>query len=173
MKTALLALIPLAFSAAQTPPPAPNAYVLREVGHELSKLPYLTIFDDVSYRVEGDNVILEGEVTRPIVKTDVERLVKRVEGVDQVIDRIEVLPLSPNDEQLRRAIYFVLVRNPQLASYFWQFSCPIRIIVKNGNVTLEGLMSNQADADLAKMVAGNVPGMFSFTSKLEVATPAK
>ncbi|HEX3748802.1 MAG TPA: BON domain-containing protein [Bryobacteraceae bacterium] len=166
MKLPLLSLIAVALATAQTQPP--NSYVVREVGHELGKLPYLSIFDDVSYRVEGDNVILTGEVTRPIVKTDAERLVKRVEGVAQVIDRIEVLPLSPNDERIRRATYFALVRQPQLETYFLQASCPIRIIVKNGDVTLQGAVSNQADADLAKLTAGNVSGVFHFTSKLEV-----
>jgi osmotically-inducible protein OsmY len=85
-----------------------------------------------------------------------------------VIDRIEVLPLSPNDERIRRATYFALVRQPQLETYFLQASCPIRIIVKNGDVTLQGVVSNQADADLAKLTAGNVSGVFHFTSKLEV-----
>jgi hyperosmotically inducible protein len=169
MKTALVLLFPLAFSAAQSQDAAPNPYVLREVGHALSKLPYMSVFDDISYRVNGYNVVLIGEVRRPLLKTDAEKLVRQIEGVEQVTNQIEVLPLSPNDEAIRRATYFALVRQPSLESYFMQASCPIRIIVRNGNVTLEGLVSNQADADLARLTAGAVPGIFSFTSQLEVA----
>jgi hyperosmotically inducible protein len=169
MKSPLLLLIPFAFAAAQSQNVPPNPYVAREVGHELSKLPYMTVFDDISYRVDGYNVILTGQVLRPVLKIDAEKLVRRVEGVEQVINRIEILPLSPNDQAIRRATYLALARNPQLESYFLQAWCPIRIIVKNGNVTLEGEVSNQADADLATLTAGSVPGTFSFTSKLEGA----
>jgi len=169
MKAALLLLIPVAYSVAQNQPAAPNQYILGEVSHELAKLPHITIFDDLSFRVEGYDVILLGQVAKPIFKTDAEKLVKRVEGVGQVIDQIEVLPLSPNNEQIRQATYLALVRQPPLESYFEQAWCPIRIIVKDGNVTLKGLVSNQADADLATLSARNVPGVFSFTSKLEVA----
>jgi hyperosmotically inducible protein len=169
MKTVFLLLLPLAFSAAQTQNAPPNQYLLREVGQQLTKLPSITIFDDVSFRVEGYKVFLMGQVTKPAVKTDAEKLVKRVEGVEQVIDRIEVLPLSPNDEQIRHATYFALAGQPQLESYFMQAWCPVRIIVKNGNVTLEGVVSNQADSDLMRLTAGAIPGIFSFTSKVEVA----
>jgi len=170
MRTALLfLLIPVAYSVAQSQPAAPNRYILREVSHEPAKLPHLAIFDDLSFRVEGYNVILLGQVTKPIVKSAAEKLVKRVEGVGQVIDQIEVLPLSPMTTKIRQATHLALVRQPPLESYFEQAWCPIRIIVKDGNVTLKGLVSNQADADLARLSARNVPGAFSFTSKLEVA----
>jgi hyperosmotically inducible periplasmic protein len=133
------------------------------------KLPYVSVFDDVSFRVDGDNVILMGQVTRPLLKTDAEKLVRRVEGIKQVINRIEVLPLSPNDQAIRRATYLSLVRQPLLESYFMQTVCPIHIIVKDGNVTLLGVVSSEADANLARLTANAVPGVFSFTSQLEVA----
>jgi hyperosmotically inducible periplasmic protein len=168
MKIPLLLFIPLALALAQSPAPS-NQGLYREVAHQLVKLPYLTIFDSVSLRVDGNTVTLMGEVTNPILKRDAEKLVRRVEGVEQVINRIEVLPLSPYDEEIRRATYEALVRQPQLRDYFLQVLCPIRIIVKNGNVTLEGVVSNRADSDLARLTANNVPGVFSFTSNLQVA----
>jgi hypothetical protein len=92
-----------AFSAAQNQTPAPNDYLVRAISHELSKLMYVSVFDDISFRVEGYNVILAGEVRRPLLRSDAEKLVRRVEGVEQVINRIDVLPLSPLDESIRRA----------------------------------------------------------------------
>ncbi len=171
MKTVLVLLIPLSFLTAQAPEAAPNPYVDREVGRELAKLPFISIFDDISYRVEGYNVILTGAVVRPQLKGDAEKMVRRVEGVNQVINQIEVLPLSPFDESLRHAIYFALVRQPTLQAYFWPNVWSIRIIVKNGDVKLEGAVSNQADADMANLAARSVPGKFSFTSQLAVAGP--
>jgi hyperosmotically inducible periplasmic protein len=169
MKTALLLLLPIAFAAAQNEPAAANPYLAREVARELSKLPYLSIFDDISYRVDGYNVTLTGEVRRPLLKEDAEKLVRRIEGVEQVINEIEILPISPNDEAIRRATYLALVRQPTLQSYFAPNVSSILIIVKNGNVTLKGVVSNQADADLARLAAGAVSGIFSFKSELEVA----
>jgi hyperosmotically inducible protein len=171
MKAATLLFVPLVLFAAQNQPAPPNPYVAREVARELAKLPYVTIFDDVSYRVEGYNVILTGQVRRPLLRSDAEKLVRQVEGVNQVINQIEVLPLSPNDETIRRTIYLALVRNPQLQSYFLPNVWSIHIIVKNGDVKLTGVVSNQADADLAKLTAGALPGPFSVASELQVATP--
>jgi hyperosmotically inducible periplasmic protein len=130
---------------------------------------YVSVFDGISFRVEGYNVILAGEVRRPLLRSDAEKLVRRVEGVEQVINRIEVLPLWPFDESIRRATYQALVRQPTLQSYFLPQVSSIRIIVKDGNVRLEGVVSNQADADTARLAAGAVPGTFSFTSDLQVA----
>jgi osmotically-inducible protein OsmY len=104
-----------------------------------------------------------------MLKSDAEKLVRRVEGVEQVINRIEILPLSPFDESIRRATYEALVRQPTLQSYFLPQVSSIRIIVRDGNVRLEGVVSHQADADLARLAAGAVPGTFSFTSELQVA----
>ena len=170
MKAAFL-LLPLAVSLAQTSPPAPNPHVEREVAKALSKLMYVSVFDDIEYRVEGYNVILAGEVRRPMLRADAEALVRHVEGVEQVTNDIEVLPLSPFDEAIRRATYLALIRQPTLTSYFLPNVSSIRIIVKNGNVRLGGVVSNQADADMARLTAGAVPGILSFVSKLQVAAP--
>jgi hyperosmotically inducible protein len=171
MKTVVMLLVPLSLLAAQSQPATPNPYVEREVARQMSKLLYVSIFDDISYRVEGYNVILTGEVRRPLLRSDAEKLVRQVEGVDQVINHIEVLPLSPNDEAIRRATYLALIRQPTLQSYFWPNVWSIHIIVKNGDVKLVGLVSNQADANLANLAARSVPGTFSFVSQLTVADP--
>jgi len=86
----------------------------------------------------------------------------------QVTNQIEVLPLSPADDGIRRAIYATLVRLPSLQLYFMQSLPPIRIIVKNGNVSLEGVVSNKADSDMAKIQASSVPGVFGVTNNLRV-----
>jgi hyperosmotically inducible protein len=170
MKIPLLLLIPLAICSAQTQTPAEQR-IYKEVTHELLRLPYLSIFDNLAYRVQGDTVTLAGQVTRPDLKPDAEKLVRHVEGVETVVNQIEVLPLSPNDQRIRRATYDSIARNAQLQSYVLQAYAPIRIIVKNGNVTLLGAVSNQADYNLLKLTANSVPGIFSLTDNLTVATP--
>ena len=142
--------------------------LVREVRHELIMLPTLNVVDNLSFRVEGSTVTLMGQVTRPVLKSDAENVVKKIEGVEKVNNQIEVLPLSPNDDRIRRDVYFALVRQPQLQKYFMQAVPPIRIIVKNGNVTLEGVVANKGDADVAKITANGVSGVFSVTNNLRV-----
>jgi hyperosmotically inducible periplasmic protein len=83
-------------------PGRPTERVIREVRHELLMLPYLGVFDNLAYKVDGYNVTLVGQVTRPTLKSDAENVVKRIEGVEHVDNQIEVLPPSPMDESLRR-----------------------------------------------------------------------
>jgi hyperosmotically inducible protein len=109
-----------------------------------------------------------GQVTRPTLKSDAENVVKKIEGVEKVNNQIEVLPLSPNDDRIRRAVYMALARSPQLDRYFMQAVAPIRIIVKNGNVTLEGVVDNKVDSDAANITAKGVSGAFSVTNHLRV-----
>lgn len=168
MKIPYLLLIPLALSFAQAQSVTTNQHLIKEVRHELVMLPNVNIFDNLEFRVDGNTVTLMGQVTRPVLKTDAENVVKHIEGVGQVINEIEVLPLSPNDEQIRRAIYSALVRQPQLQIYFMQALPPIRIIVKNGNVTFQGVVASKADSDLVKITANTVPGVFSVTNDLKV-----
>jgi hyperosmotically inducible protein len=168
MKIPFLILIPLAFSAAQSQTAAVNPHLLKEVRHELVMLPDVSIFDNLEFRVDGNTVTLLGQVSRPIIKSEAENVTKHVEGVGQVVNQIEVLPLSPMDDQIRRATYSALVRQPQLQRYFMQSLAPIRIIVKNGNVTLEGVVSDKADSDVAKITANSVSGAFGVTNNLRV-----
>jgi hyperosmotically inducible protein len=140
----------------------------REVRHELVMLPYYGVFDDLSYRVDGSTVTLTGHVTRPTLKSDAENVVKKVEGVERVVNNIEVLPLSPMDDRIRIATYRAVYGQTGLDRYALQAVPPIHIIVNNGNVTLTGVVSNQADKDIAGVRANGVPGVFAVTNNLRV-----
>lgn len=140
----------------------------RAIRHELLTLPYYGVFDNLGFHVEGSTVVLTGQVTRPVLKSDAERAVKRVEGVETVDNRIEVLPLSPNDDQIRMATYRAIFYHPALDRYAIRAVPPIHIIVKNGNVTLVGVVASQADKNLAGLYASGVPGVFSVRNELQV-----
>ena len=145
-----------------------QARIQKEVRHELLMLPYLGVFDNIEYRVDGDTVTLLGDVTRPTLKSDAENVVKRIEGVQHVVNKIEVLPPSPMDDRLRLALYRAIYGFPALEKYALGVQKPIRIIVKNGHVTLEGVVDSEADKTLAGVRANSVPGIFSVTNNLQV-----
>jgi hyperosmotically inducible periplasmic protein len=145
--------------------------IAREVRHELVMLPYYGIFDDLAFRVDGSTVTLLGAVTRPVLKSDAENVVKRVEGVTNVVNNIEVLPLSPMDDQIRRAEYRAIYGDPNIGTrYGFQALPSIHIIVKNGHVTLEGVVDNQFDKTLINTRANSVPNVFSVTNNLQVVS---
>lgn len=148
--------------------PKTQQQIVREVRHQLVMLPYYSVFDNLAYRVEGDNVLLEGQVVRPTLKSDAEAAVKGVAGVTSVVNNIEVLPPSPMDDQLRRALYRSIYGEPSLSRYGFQAVAAIHIIVKNGNVTLEGAVDSEADKNLAGMRAKQVPDVFSVKNNLQV-----
>ena len=132
-------------------------------------LPYYGVFDNLEYQVEGDGtVILSGEVTRPYLKSDAVSAVRRLAEAKKVEDKIEVLPLSPFDDRLRIALYRRVFGNIQLDRYTLVPVPPIHIIVRNGNVTLDGVVANEADKDVAGNLANSVPGVFSITNDLRV-----
>lgn len=151
-------------------PGAPDeSKIAREVRHQLVTLPYYGVFDDLAFRVDGSTVTLLGAVTRPVLKSDAERAVKRVEGVTQVVNNIAVLPLSPMDDQIRRAEYRAIYGDPTLSDRYGFRAMPsIHIIVKNGHVMLEGVAANQADKTLIGLKANSVPNVFSVTNNLLV-----
>ena len=124
----------LALTGAEHSEPPRESSIQREVRHQLATLTRYTVFDDIQYRVDGTNVTLIGEVTRPVVKDDAEAAVKGIEGIGTVTDQIEVLPLSPADQQIRRAVFNAVYEHEELNRY--QASPTIHIIVKNGDVTL-------------------------------------
>ncbi len=146
------------------------ARINKEVRHELVTLPFLDVFDNLAYRVEGSSVVLLGQVTRPILKSSAERVVQRIDGVENVDNQIEVLPLSPNDDRLRRSLYRAIYGFPALDRYALPVLKPIRIIVKNGNLTLEGVVANEADKNMAGIRALGVHGVFSVTNNLQIDT---
>jgi osmotically-inducible protein OsmY len=142
--------------------------ITREVRHELVMLPYYGVFDNLAYRVDGSTVTLLGQVTRPTLKSDAEGVVKRIEGVEKVNNEIQVLPLSPMDDRIRIAAYRAIYGQPGLDRYAMQAVPPIHIIVNNGKVTLEGVVANQGDKDMANVRANTVSGVFSVTNNLRV-----
>jgi hyperosmotically inducible protein len=145
-----------------------GSYLEREVGHVLRMLPYYTLFDNLAYRVDGYHVTLEGQVTRPTLKSDAENVVKRIEGVEGVTNNIKVLPVSPNDNRIRRAEYRAIYGQAALNRYALQAVPPIHIIVENGHVTLEGVVASESDKNIANIQANSVSGVFSVTNNLRV-----
>jgi hyperosmotically inducible protein len=141
-----------------------------EIRHQLVTLPYYSVFDWLAAEVKPDGTVkLMGEVTRPTLKDDAENRVKKLEAVNQVIDDIEVLPLSPMDDGLRIALYRAIFNfNSPLFRYATQSVPPIHIIVKNGRATLKGVVMNQMDSQLAYMAAQGVPGLFEVKNELMI-----
>jgi hyperosmotically inducible periplasmic protein len=145
-----------------------EGWLKEKVRHELVMLPYLSVFDNLQYRVDGTTVILEGQVRNAALKPDAANVVKRIEGVTKVVNNIEVLPLSPMDDQIRRQTYRAVFGFASLQRYSVAPIPSIHIIVKNGNVTLEGAVANQSDKDAAYLRANGVPNVFSVTNNLVV-----
>jgi hyperosmotically inducible protein len=165
--------IVMGFSAlcaqAQRPaPPQAEERVAREVRHEILMLPYYGVFDNITGRVSGYTVTLMGQVTNPTLKHDAEGAVKGIEGVEKVVNLIEVLPPSPMDDGLRLRLYRAIYAFPALEKYALPVVKPIRIIVKTGNVTLEGVVDSDADKNMVSTRANGVPGIFSVTNNLKV-----
>ncbi len=140
----------------------------KEVRHELVMLPYYGVFDNLVYKIDGFRVTLMGQVTRPTLKTDAERAVKQIEGVEAVDNQIVVLPLSPNDDRLRRAVYRAIYSNPGLDRYTLSAVPSIHIIVENGKVTLEGVVNNEGDKTVANLSANGVSGVLAVKNNLVI-----
>jgi hyperosmotically inducible periplasmic protein len=151
--------------------PKAEERIQKEVRHQLLMLPFLSVFDNLAYKVEGYKVTLMGQVTDPVRKSDAGNAVKTIEGVEQVDNQIEVLPVSPMDDALRRKLFVAIYGFPALQKYDLPVVKPIRIIVKNGHVTLEGVVDSESDKDLAGIRANSVPGSFSVTNNLQVVKP--
>lgn len=145
--------------------------IAREVRHEIVMLPYLDVFDYIAFEVHGYTVKLTGAVTRPTLKSDAERVVKGIEGVEKVDNQIDVLPPSSMDDRLRLRLYRAIYGFPALEKYALGVIKPIRIIVKNGRLTLEGVVDNEADKNMANLRANSVSGIFSVTNNLQVVKP--
>jgi hyperosmotically inducible periplasmic protein len=142
--------------------------LIKEVHHELVMLPYYGVFDNLAYKVDGNTVTLVGQVTRPTLKSDAESAVKHIEGVESVNNQIEVLPVSPNDDRIRMAEYRAIYGDAPLDRYAMQAIPPIHIMVKNGNVTLVGVVANDMDKNTALIRAKTVPGVFSVNDELKI-----
>jgi hyperosmotically inducible periplasmic protein len=147
--------------------------LVKEVRHKLVMLPYYSVFDNLAYRVDGRTVTLEGQVVNPVLKSDAESSVKRIEGVDKVVNSIEVLPPSPMDDRIRRQVYRAIYSYGPLFKYGHMAVPSIHIIVKNGRVTLDGVVDNEMDKNLAGMRTNQVPEVFQVTNSLRVVGPSK
>jgi hyperosmotically inducible protein len=158
VKRFILLLLPLAMFAASD--------LVKEVRHELVTLPYYGVFDNLSYRVDGSKVTLFGQVRDPVLKDQAGKAVKSIEGVSAVDNQIEVLPASSMDDGTRMAVYRAIYSKPTLQRYQLGAVPPIHIIVKNGNVTLEGVVANEMDKNVAGIAANGVSGVFKVTNNL-------
>lgn len=149
--------------------PTDEAKLVKEVRHQLVMLPYYSVFDDLGFTVNGGTVTLVGEVVMPVLKDDAATAVKKVEGVTNVVNNIEVLPLSANDDHIRRAVYRAIYGDPMLSTrYGFQALPSIHIIVKNGNVRLEGVVANEMDRNVANIRTNSVPGVFHVENDLKI-----
>jgi len=135
---------------------------------QLARLPYYGVFDNLAFELNGNTVVLYGQVVRPTTKREAERRVAKMEGVERVINKIEVLPPSSFDDSIRRRVYNAVFRTGGLYRYAMGANPSIHIVVNRGRVSLEGVVSNQMDSQLAYMAANGVPGVFSVTNNLRV-----
>ena len=144
--------------------------IAKEARHELLMLPYYSLFDDLEYSVQGRTVTLSGAVTseHAVTKSDADNAVKRIEGVDKVVNNIKVLPPSPFDQQAREKVYRAIANTGSLSRYFWQAAPSIHIIVDGQRVILKGFVNSEGDKNLATIAANGVPDVFQVTNELRV-----
>jgi hyperosmotically inducible protein len=140
----------------------------KHVRHALLTNPWYGVFDNIEYKLEGGKVVLSGQVVLPATKSDAEKSVRRVEGVTEVVDNIQVLPVSPMDDHIRRAEFRAIFSGATLGRYTMGAVPSIHIIVDNGHVTLEGAVMNEMDSNIARIRANSVPGVFSVTNNLHI-----
>ena len=155
-------------TARRTPLGARAGALAREVRHELVTLPFYDVFDWLEGEVRPDGTVyLRGQVVRPTTRSDAELRVKDLKGVSRVVNEIEVLPVSPDDERLRVALYRAIY-NPDspLFRYATRAVPPIHIIVRNGRAVLKGVVATENERNLAHMAARDVPGLFEVTNEL-------
>jgi hyperosmotically inducible protein len=168
--TATLMVSATAFAADNNTAPAP-ADVAKKVRYELVTLPFYGVFDNLWFELADGTVTLHGHVTRPTLRTSAERVAQRVPGVAGVINKIEVLPLSSFDDSIRLRALRAVYGQSALNKYAIGANPPIRIIVKNGELTLEGVVLNDGDRDIANIQANGVFGVFKVNNNLRVENP--
>jgi hyperosmotically inducible protein len=172
----LATLATASFAQAQQAPASDRAarathadqMIAQEVRHQLLLLPWYSVFDNLEYNVNNGVVTLQGQVVLDTIKGDAEKYAKSVEGVTKVINNIEILPVSPDDDRIRRAEYRAIFSEPQLEKYSFGSVQLLHIIVKGGHVTLVGSVLNEGDKNLANIRANGVSGVFSVTNDLRV-----
>ena len=176
MKTKILALAVAFFIAATSAVAAShtnskddvNFQTENQVRKSILKLPYYGVFDNIAFEVVGDTVTLYGQVVRPTTRSDAVKRIAKIEGVDKVVNKIEVLPLSSFDDAIRARTYRAVFSKGSLYRYAAGTNPSLHIVVKNGRVTLEGVVANRSDSNLANIAANGVSGVFSVTNNLRV-----
>jgi len=149
--------------------PAVQQKINKGIAHALIMLPYSGVFDWITATVLGRNVTLGGQVLRSSLKPDAEYAVKKVEGVDNVVNNIEVLPPGPIDQRIREQVYNAIYNYPALSIYANnKVNPPIHIIVKSARVTLEGVVNTEVDKNLCTMRVNQVSDVLSVTNNLRV-----
>ncbi|HEY2915266.1 MAG TPA: BON domain-containing protein [Candidatus Angelobacter sp.] len=147
--------------------------ITKEVRHRILMLPDFGTFDNIAFKLNGYDVVLFGQVVEPSLKDDAAKVIRKIEGVERVDNRIEVLPTSGNDDRLRRDLFNAIYRYAPLQHYGVGSNRPIRIIVNHGNVTLEGVVDRESDKNMAGLRANGVPGVFSVRNNLVVPSKGK
>lgn len=140
----------------------------REIQRKLNMLPYYEVFDHITYTVDGGVITLNGKVRNGVNKGDAAGAVKRIAGVEMVVNNIEILPAGSFDESIRRNLLHTVAGFGGLSRYLWPVNPSMRLVVERGHVTLEGYVASEGDSNLARMAALSVPGVFSVTNKLKV-----
>jgi len=156
----------ISFAGSTDSAPDSQTALQKQIQRKLLMLPWYGVFDNLEFQVDGSQVTLIGQVTMPVVKSEAVDAVKRIAGVSSVVDQIEVLPLSPFDNGIRRAEYRAIYSLPSLSRYGMGVNPAIHIIVDDGHVTLVGIVDSKADSDAANIRANGVPGVFSVTNDL-------
>lgn len=168
-----IAILGLAFSSVDAQSFSDNGKrsgrsIEQQVYKQIIKLPYYGVFDNIAYQVNGDTVILSGKVVQPTTRKSAERVVEKIDGVRNVVNNIEVLPLSSFDDSIRLRTLRTLQRGGGLYRYFLGANSSVKIIVDRGNVTLEGFVANRGDYNLANVLTNGVSGVFSVRNNLVV-----
>jgi hyperosmotically inducible periplasmic protein len=144
------------------------AFIQERIRKKLASLPYFSVFDNLSFSYDGETVVLNGEVVRASTRSEAEHAIRDVEGVERIVNNIQVLPLSPMDDRIRASAYQQIFSHPQFTRYAMQPVPPIHIIVSHGHLRLEGVVANEADKTLAGMLANQLDGVFSVDNNLRV-----
>jgi osmotically-inducible protein OsmY len=175
MAAALLSAV--AFAGSNGPgaaAPGSDEAIAGQVRHEIAMYTHYTIFDDINFRVNQGRVELNGEVNQPYKKSDLEKIVAHVPGVESVTNQLEVLPLSPMDDQLRLRVARAIYSYPALSRYRQGVLPTIHIIVDNGHVTLTGVVATDFDKQVAGVRAATAGLSFGpINNDLRVEKPTK
>lgn len=169
MKTTLF-LLATSLTLAQAPDTGRSRdRIVQSIRKEVLSLPFYGPFDWITFQVNGSTITLNGATVRPTIKSGAENVVRKIEGVENVVNNIEVLPLGTNDDNIRINVYNAIMSQPSMTRYAIRGpNSPIHIVVKNGNVSLEGFVGLEQDKTIANLQANGVPNVFSVQNNLRV-----